>query len=165
MLRKLGLIVAAGALAVGCGAAPVPSPAGDPPAVVSSSPAAESSPASSVPASTPVTSAPPATTAVAPDPAPATEAKPLVEAKTPAAPKTQPAPRTQPKAAAPKVTPPPAAPAGCGDDYYRNSSGNCVHNPSSNPSGASAVCKDGSFSYSQHRSGTCSGHGGVRTWL
>ncbi|MFJ7212584.1 DUF3761 domain-containing protein [Amycolatopsis sp. NPDC098790] len=50
-------------------------------------------------------------------------------------------------------------------DYYRNSDGNCVHRPSDNPSGATAICKDGSYSYSQHRSGTCSGHGGVRTWL
>ena len=30
---------------------------------------------------------------------------------------------------------------------------------------ATAVCKDGSSSYSQHRSGTCSGHGGVEKWL
>ncbi|MFI5608852.1 DUF3761 domain-containing protein [Amycolatopsis sp. NPDC051903] len=53
----------------------------------------------------------------------------------------------------------------CGTDYYRNSSGVCVHRPSTNPSGATAICKDGSYSYSQHRSGTCSGHGGVKTWL
>jgi hypothetical protein len=30
---------------------------------------------------------------------------------------------------------------------------------------ASAICNDGSLSYSQHRSGTCSHHGGVRQWL
>lgn len=30
---------------------------------------------------------------------------------------------------------------------------------------ASAVCKDGTLSHSVHRSGTCSGHGGVRQWL
>jgi hypothetical protein len=30
---------------------------------------------------------------------------------------------------------------------------------------ASAVCNDGTLSHSAHRSGTCSGHGGVRTWL
>ena len=30
--------------------------------------------------------------------------------------------------------------------------------------GVSAVCNDGTYSYSQHRSGTCSHHGGVRTW-
>lgn len=36
---------------------------------------------------------------------------------------------------------------------------------SNNPSGASAICKDGTYSYSQHRRGTCSGHGGVSVWL
>jgi hypothetical protein len=33
------------------------------------------------------------------------------------------------------------------------------------PAGATAICNDGSYSYSQHRSGTCSHHGGVREWL
>jgi hypothetical protein len=32
-------------------------------------------------------------------------------------------------------------------------------------SAATALCKDGSSSYSQHHSGTCSGHGGVEKWL
>lgn len=31
-------------------------------------------------------------------------------------------------------------------------------------SGATAKCRDGSLSYSQHRRGTCSHHGGVATW-
>jgi hypothetical protein len=31
--------------------------------------------------------------------------------------------------------------------------------------GVTAICKDGTYSYSQHRSGTCSGHGGVREWI
>lgn len=35
----------------------------------------------------------------------------------------------------------------------------------SHPSGASAQCYDGTYSYSQHRSGTCSHHGGVAQWL
>ena len=74
------------------------------------------------------------------------------------------APKTT--AAKPKTTAQAAPePAGCGADYYRNSDGNCVHRPSDNPSGATAQCKDGTYSYSQHRSGTCSGHGGVKTWL
>jgi Protein of unknown function (DUF3761) len=30
--------------------------------------------------------------------------------------------------------------------------------------GASAVCADGTYSFSQHRSGTCSDHGGVHWW-
>jgi hypothetical protein len=33
------------------------------------------------------------------------------------------------------------------------------------PSGATAVCRDGTYSFSQHHSGTCSHHGGVSKWL
>jgi hypothetical protein len=33
------------------------------------------------------------------------------------------------------------------------------------PPGATARCKDGTYSYSQHRQGTCSHHGGVAVWL
>lgn len=36
---------------------------------------------------------------------------------------------------------------------------------SSAPAGAAARCRDGSYSFSRHRSGTCSHHGGVGTWL
>ena len=36
---------------------------------------------------------------------------------------------------------------------------------SSTTSGPSAQCRDGSYSYSQHRSGTCSHHGGVDHWI
>jgi hypothetical protein len=38
------------------------------------------------------------------------------------------------------------------------------HNRSKSAS-ATATCKDGTTSYSAHRRGTCSHHGGVRTWL
>jgi hypothetical protein len=53
---------------------------------------------------------------------------------------------------------------------YVNSSGNTVHRPAHTvsgqaPPGASAQCRDGSYSFSQHHSGTCSHHGGVATWL
>lgn len=53
--------------------------------------------------------------------------------------------------------------------YYTNSSGNEVHSPAyskngSVPAGATAKCVDGIYSFSQHRSGTCSGHGGVAQW-
>ena len=34
----------------------------------------------------------------------------------------------------------------------------------SKSTGASAICNDGTFSYSQHRQGTCSWHNGVRQW-
>ncbi|WP_328810656.1 DUF3761 domain-containing protein [Rhodococcus sp. NBC_00294] len=56
----------------------------------------------------------------------------------------------------------------CGGDSYINSAGNCVQSPMSAPSapaGASAQCNDGTYSFSQSRRGTCSGHGGVGTWL
>ncbi len=33
------------------------------------------------------------------------------------------------------------------------------------PPGATAVCRDGTYSFSQHHAGTCSHHGGVATWL
>ena len=33
------------------------------------------------------------------------------------------------------------------------------------PSGATAICRDATYSYSQHHSGTCSHHGGVAKWL
>ena len=36
---------------------------------------------------------------------------------------------------------------------------------SSAPPGATARCNDGTYSYSQHRQGTCSHHGGVAVWL
>jgi Protein of unknown function (DUF3761) len=52
----------------------------------------------------------------------------------------------------------------CGTDYYRNSDGQCVHRPADRPAGATARCKDGTYSYSTHRQGTCSHHGGVAVW-
>ena len=56
----------------------------------------------------------------------------------------------------------------CGADYYLNSRGNCVHRPvqaNRAPAGASARCRDGTYSFSQSRRGTCSHHGGVAEWL
>jgi hypothetical protein len=54
----------------------------------------------------------------------------------------------------------------CPNGSYVNSYGNTVCRPSSsNAGGATAVCKDGTYSYSQSRRGTCSGHGGVAQWL
>lgn len=61
------------------------------------------------------------------------------------------------------------APGACG--YYRNSYGNEVPRPCGNwhvpsttpPTGATALCGDGTYSYSQHpySGGTCSHHGGA----
>lgn len=52
--------------------------------------------------------------------------------------------------------------------YYKNSKGNTVQSPTrynSVPEGATAECRDGTYSFSQSRRGTCSHHGGVRRWL
>ncbi len=54
------------------------------------------------------------------------------------------------------------------DNHYVNTAGNTVHSPAySNlvPAGASAQCRDGTYSFSQSRRGTCSHHSGVAEWL
>jgi hypothetical protein len=65
------------------------------------------------------------------------------------------------------------APGACG--YYTNSLGHSVPRPCGNwhagsgtkPSGAAALCGDGTYSYSEHpySGGTCSHHGGVTQYL
>ncbi|MDX3187407.1 DUF3761 domain-containing protein [Streptomyces sp. MN03-5084-2B] len=156
MNKKLAWVFAAGLLVAGCGAGAVPPRNTGNVGVLDAPTSTSSTPAYSVPVTTeapPTTSEAPSVTSV-----PTT---PQAVAPKVTAPKT-----TAPKPVAPKTTAQAApAPAECGADYYRNSDGNCVHRPSDNPAGATALCKDGSYSYSQHRSGTCSGHGGVRTWL
>jgi hypothetical protein len=69
------------------------------------------------------------------------------------------------------VAPPapvPAPAATCTNGTYVNSAGATVCRPevsSSAPSGATAKCGDGTYSFSQSRRGTCSSHGGVAVWL
>ena len=53
---------------------------------------------------------------------------------------------------------------------YTNREGFDIHRPAHTstgtiPSGATAQCRDGSFSFSMSRRGTCSHHGGVARWL
>jgi hypothetical protein len=53
--------------------------------------------------------------------------------------------------------------------HYVNHDGNVIHSPAHTrsgtvPAGATAQCRDGSYSFSQHHSGTCSRHGGVASW-
>ena len=82
-------------------------------------------------------------------------------------------PQAQPKPApslAQQATAPATSPGACAADYYRNSSGVCIHRPvrtqdSAVPQRATARCRDGSYSFSQHRQGTCSHHGGVTRWI
>lgn len=60
------------------------------------------------------------------------------------------------------------SPAECPNGTYESSAGNIVCKPYSSPeqpAGASAECEDGTYSFSESRSGTCSHHGGVRRWL
>ena len=40
-----------------------------------------------------------------------------------------------------------------------------VANGAGPPAGATALCRDGTYSFSQTHSGTCSHHGGVAKWL
>lgn len=52
--------------------------------------------------------------------------------------------------------------------YYTNSKGERVQSPTyydSPPPGATALCRDGTYSFSKNRRGTCSHHGGVQKWL
>ncbi len=52
--------------------------------------------------------------------------------------------------------------------YYTNSYGERVQSPTyyqSAPAGATALCRDGTYSFSRSRRGTCSHHGGVAKWL
>ena len=52
--------------------------------------------------------------------------------------------------------------------YYTNVDGNKIQAPTkydAAPEGATAVCRDGSYSFSRNHRGTCSHHGGVARWL
>lgn len=51
---------------------------------------------------------------------------------------------------------------------YINVDGREIQSPTAYktpPPGACAICRDGEFSQSKHRQGTCSRHGGVAKWL
>jgi hypothetical protein len=90
------------------------------------------------------------------DPTPSTnanDASPSVAAQL----RAQPAPTSvrspTPSPAAPAVAAPVAAPAAAQEPYA-----------AAKAAGATAVCADGTLSFSQNRSGTCSHHGGVHWW-
>jgi hypothetical protein len=65
----------------------------------------------------------------------------------------QPIAPSSPSAAAAPAPPPAAAPQPAADPYA-----------ALRAQGISAICKDGTYSYSKTRSGTCSHHGGVAAW-
>ena len=82
----------------------------------------------------------------------------------------KPASRPAASAPAPASAAASAVPHLVEDGHYRNSDGALVHSPAHTdtgtaPSGASAQCRDGTYSFSAHRRGTCSHHGGVARWL
>ena len=60
----------------------------------------------------------------------------------------------------------PATAYSCNSRYYTNSEGQRVHSPTCSEFSKSytAICRDGSYSYSRHHRGTCSRHGGVMSW-
>jgi hypothetical protein len=77
--------------------------------------------------------------------------------------------RTAPASVHVSVPAPHSSTSGSGSgDTYVNVDGNTIHSPVTAPvapSGATAKCNDGTWSFSQHHSGTCSHHGGVAEWL
>lgn len=94
---------------------------------------------------------------VTPTPSPSTTPTPSVATPTPYV--------------APASTPTSSSDSGLSNNnYYTNSDGSQVHSPADStngqvPAGATALCADGTYSFSQHHSGTCSYHGGVAQWL
>jgi hypothetical protein len=85
---------------------------------------------------------------------------------TPATPVTTPEQSMTTPPASTVVTPAPQPT--CTNGTYVNSAGSTVCSPetaSSAPAGATAKCVDGTYSFSQSHSGTCSHHGGVAQWL
>jgi hypothetical protein len=122
-------------------------------APASATPAAAATTAIAKPAVAPTT---PPTTTGPPQPAYTPPAQPVYS------PPAQPA-YTPP--VAPAYNPPPVP---AGDGTYTNVDGNTIPDPVSAaapPPGATAQCNDGTYSFSQHHSGTCSSHGGVARWL
>jgi hypothetical protein len=89
----------------------------------------------------------------------------LSQAATPQGqPNSQPRQNTTASNAKPKQTN-----ANCANNgTYVNRKGETVKRPencSSAPEGATAQCRDGTYSFSRSRRGTCSHHGGVAKWL
>ena len=73
-------------------------------------------------------------------------------------------------AGAPSVTPQEPDESGLtSHGHYVNKAAQEVHSPSASisgkvPAGSSAKCRDGTYSFSKHHSGTCSRHGGIDEW-
>ena len=76
-------------------------------------------------------------------------------------------PASDDSAAAPAAPAPAAAAPATGTPAAKSASKSAPTAAPSNtdPTGATAKCKDGTYSKSKHHSGTCSSHGGVAEWL
>jgi hypothetical protein len=58
------------------------------------------------------------------------------------------------------------APLACARGYYQNTDGMCVHKPTAVPhEGATALCRDGLFSYATRGPDVCANHGGIAELL
>ena len=82
----------------------------------------------------------------------------------------QKASKSKPAAEAPAAVPAaapaaPAAPASAAKSSVAAKSAPVQAASNTDPTGATAKCKDGTYSKSKHHSGTCSSHGGVAEWL
>jgi hypothetical protein len=74
-------------------------------------------------------------------------------------------PAAAPAGAMAAAAPAPAAPATAAKTATASKSAPTAAASNTDPAGATAKCKDGTYSKSQHHSGTCSSHGGVAEWL
>jgi hypothetical protein len=83
----------------------------------------------------------------------------------PAATASSAAPAPAPAAAAAPAAPAAAAAAAPAAASSASKTAPTAAASNTDPTGATAKCKDGTYSKSQHHSGTCSSHGGVAEWL
>jgi Protein of unknown function (DUF3761) len=57
-------------------------------------------------------------------------------------------------------------PSTCARGYYQNADGVCVHKPTAVPhEGATALCRDGLYSYATRGPDICANHGGIAELL
>ncbi|MDB5170485.1 MAG: hypothetical protein JWO35_179 [Candidatus Saccharibacteria bacterium] len=66
---------------------------------------------------------------------------------------------------APPPAPAPAAASTSSGNSYTNVDGNQIESPSNNTTGATGVCRDGTYTHAVNHRGACSSHGGVDHWL
>jgi hypothetical protein len=85
-------------------------------------------------------------------------------AATASTPSSSPAASAPPASGAAMKAAAPATPAASGTSSSSSASSKSTTG-NTDPTGATAKCKDGTYSKSKHHSGTCSKHGGVDQWM